>query len=190
MAEGLKVVKKTFDEIVREQKDQESKGTEDKESTVPGLDCFEFTWNKTHPLRNTYTKLRKEMYAKYDCLSHENVDLRMLVDEVIILKTQLIGVSRMTLDGKGPKNLAYRVREHQKKVLELMQVLMKYTRKEPEKELKKTTVNKGKKVANDLKKHLPEELRAQVSRAFKETLANRHIMGENDEPPFDGTDDE
>jgi hypothetical protein len=189
--EPLKITKKTHSEIL-EELDEETTKREDQQAAsksdqdfIAGLDSFEFTWNKLHPLRNVYKKLRREMYAKYDCLNHENIDLKMLVDEVIVLKTQLSGIGRMTLDGKGPKNLPFRVSKHQSKLLELMTVLLKYTRKEPEKSLKKVTVNKGKVLADNLKNSLPEHTRKKLSENFKEILKEKYDAMNDDMAPFD-----
>lgn len=152
---------------------------------ISALDCFEFTWNVKHELRPYFNKLKKQMYSKYDCDDSENIDLQVIVDEVLVLKTQLYGVGKMTRDGEGPKNLSYRVKDHQKNLRELMLVLMKYTRKEPEKSLKKTTISKGKELASNLKDKMSDTERSEIANAIRDTIMHRRTKIQDDKPPFD-----
>lgn len=157
---------------------------------ITALDCFEFTWNVTHSLRPYYNKLKKKMYAKYDCDESDNIDLQVLVDQVLVLSTQLYGVGKMTRDGEGPKNLSYRVKEHQKILRETMLSLMKYTRKEPEKSLKKTTISKGKELASSMKDKMSDTERSLIAKAIRDTIVNRRTsVNEDSKAPF-GEDDE
>lgn len=194
---GLKTVsKKDFDSVLKELEredlgkvsaPEDSDDSKDgKESGyIVGLDSFEFLWNKQHALRSTYVKLKREMYAKYECLNHTNVDLKVLIDEILVLKTQLSGVGRMMRDGQGPKNLAFRVSKHQQSLLQLMNTLMKYTRKEPEKDLKKTVINKGKKLANELKGKLPDNMRASIGKKIQEMLNAKYDGMTETRAPFE-----
>lgn len=199
---GNKVTKVEFDSFVKDfeknssvkepnsggnNEEQESRNSSIESQYVNGLDSFEFTWNRKHPLRRYYVKLKRDMYSKYDCLNHDNVDIKILVDEILIIKTQLSGVGKMVRDGLGPKNIAYRVSKHQTKLIEIMTQLMKYTRKEPEKAVKKTLIDKGKKLANDIKDKIPDDRRETIKKLIKEQLASKYASSPDDDAPFEGS---
>lgn len=180
----------------RDKKTQETDPGEDddqytkpKAGYIPGLDCYEFQWNTDHPLRKHYCKLKKEMYSKYDCLNHENVDIKIIVDEILVMKTQLHGVGRMIRDGMGPKDLAFRVKDQQKNLRENIQLLMKYTRTEPEKKLTKTTLSKTQSLAQQFKDTMTDSERSKLASALKDVLKNRHRTDESEDPPFGDGDD-
>jgi len=181
--ESLKLTKREFDEVTKDPSGEHST-VPDPSSVISGLDSYEFTWNKQHPLRRYYTSLKKSVYAKYDALSSDNIDIKILIDEVLVLKTQLFGVGRLVKDVQIPKNLSYRVSMHQKKLLELMTVIMKYTRKEPEKEINKKITNKGKSIAGDLKKKLSESDRQNLAESIKKSLRSRMTTEEDEDAPF------
>jgi hypothetical protein len=195
---GIKLDENEFNRLVNENmpepEDEIPSSEEDllgnDKTFIEGLDSFEFTWDVDHPLRKFYTRLKKQMYAKYACDDHDNVDLTILVDEILELKTQLYGVGRLSLKlSDRPKNFAYRVKEHRKTLRENLLLLMKYTRKEPEKSLKKTVSTKGKDLASKLTSRMTDDERVKIAKAIKDVVRQKYVTSPDEEAPFTDNDD-
>lgn len=136
--------------------------------SIPGLDAYTFVWDRRHPLRKVFIKTKRDFYIRYDALNPENVDLRVIVDQVIMAYVQYQGLFRMSKrDGTNARNTAYRLSKHTQNMSNLLALLMKYTRKEG-KDLNVQQASNAKKTADALKSTLSPAMRERLARSIRE----------------------
>jgi hypothetical protein len=143
--------------------------------SIPALDSYEFVWNIDHPLRMQYLDLKRAMYSKYDALNPDNADLKVIIDQTLILQTQITGIGLMLKDtdtSVNRRDLSFRLIKNMDHVRENMTLLMKYTRREPEKVLTKN-LHDARALGNKFKDGLSESSRAKLSGVIKAMLSSR-----------------